>query len=138
MTALYNEIEPFAVRWLDNLITEGHIANGRIEPRSIWRLRASDVAGATQAHFFAGIGVWSYALRLAGWPDDAPVWTGSCPCQPFSQAGAGGLAGRARQGVRPRAVEGRRELRLQLAPDDPDYPNDGECVLYRDGRGWTS
>ncbi|MCS5931780.1 DNA cytosine methyltransferase [Klebsiella pneumoniae subsp. pneumoniae] len=28
-------------------------------------------------------------LRLAGWPDDKPVWTGSCPCQPFSAAGKG-------------------------------------------------
>lgn len=25
-----------------------------------------------------------------GWPDDQPVWTGSCPCQPFSVAGVGG------------------------------------------------
>jgi DNA (cytosine-5)-methyltransferase 1 len=32
------------------------------------------------------------ALRLAGWPDDRPVWTGSCPCQPFSAAGAGKAA----------------------------------------------
>ena len=30
------------------------------------------------------------ALRLAGWPDDRAVWTGSCPCQPFSTAGKGG------------------------------------------------
>ena len=45
--------------------------------------------GYTQCHFFAGIGGWSYALRLAGWPDDRPVWTGSCPCQPFSGAGLG-------------------------------------------------
>ena len=28
-------------------------------------------------------------MRLAGWPDDQPVWTGSCPCQPFSAAGDG-------------------------------------------------
>lgn len=27
-------------------------------------------------------------MRIAGWPDDRPVWTGSCPCQPFSVAGA--------------------------------------------------
>jgi DNA (cytosine-5)-methyltransferase 1 len=43
--------------------------------------------GFTQCHFFAGIGVWSHALRLAGWDDARPVWTGSCPCQPFSAAG---------------------------------------------------
>jgi hypothetical protein len=43
--------------------------------------------GYDQCHFFAGIGGWSYALRLAGWPDDRPVWTGSCPCQPLSSAG---------------------------------------------------
>ncbi|WP_371928585.1 DNA cytosine methyltransferase [Pseudomonas sp. SLFW] len=52
-------------------------------------VRPSDLAGFTQCHFFAGVGVWSLALRRAGWPDDVPVWTGSCPCQPFSAAGAG-------------------------------------------------
>ncbi|PRH28825.1 DNA cytosine methyltransferase [Burkholderia multivorans] len=26
---------------------------------------------------------------MAGWEDSRPVWTGSCPCQPFSQAGKG-------------------------------------------------
>jgi DNA (cytosine-5)-methyltransferase 1 len=44
----------------------------------------------TDATWFAGIGVWDYALNLAGWPDDRQVWTGSCPCQPFSAAGKGG------------------------------------------------
>jgi DNA (cytosine-5)-methyltransferase 1 len=39
-----------------------------------------------QCHWFAGIGGWSLALRLAGWGDDVPVWTGSCPCQPWSVA----------------------------------------------------
>lgn len=29
-------------------------------------------------------------LRRAGIPDSANVWTGSCPCQPFSAAGKGG------------------------------------------------
>lgn len=35
------------------------------------------------------LGGWAYALDLAGWPRDRPVWTGSCPCQPFSAAGKG-------------------------------------------------
>lgn len=90
MTALYNEIDPFAVQWLRNLSDAGHIATGRVEPRSIVDLQPADLDGVTQFHTFAGIGVWSYALRLAGWPDGAPVWTGSCPCQPFSAAGGGG------------------------------------------------
>lgn len=89
MTAYYNEIDPYAAQWLRNLIDAGHIARGDVDERSIVDVRADDLRGYTQAHFFAGIGGWSYALRLAGWPDDRPVWTGSCPCQPFSAAGAG-------------------------------------------------
>jgi len=87
MTAYYNEIEPYAAQWLRNLIAAGHIAPGEVDERSIRDVAPEDVAGFDQAHFFAGIGVWSHALRLAGWPDDQPVWTGSCPCQPFSAAG---------------------------------------------------
>ena len=87
MSAYYNEIEPFAVEWLRNLIAAGHIADGIVDDRSIVDVEPSDLDGFTQCHFFAGIGVWSHALRLAGWPDDRPVWTGSCPCQPFSVAG---------------------------------------------------
>ena len=87
MNAYYNEINPYAAQWLRNLISAGHIAPGDVDERSIIDVRADDLRGYTQAHFFAGIGGWSYALRLAGWPDDRPVWTGSCPCQPFSAAG---------------------------------------------------
>jgi DNA (cytosine-5)-methyltransferase 1 len=87
--AIYNEIEPFAVRWMENLIHAGHIANGSIELRSIAEIAVDDVRRATQFHAFAGLGGWSHALRSAGWPDDLAVWTGSCPCQPFSQAGRG-------------------------------------------------
>ncbi|EPK1685573.1 DNA cytosine methyltransferase [Klebsiella aerogenes] len=87
MTAYYNEIDPFAAQWLRNLIDAGHIAPGVVDTRSIEEVTANDLKGFTQCHFFAGIGVWSYALRRAGWPDDRPVWTGSCPCQPFSTCG---------------------------------------------------
>jgi DNA (cytosine-5)-methyltransferase 1 len=85
---LYNEIDPYAAQWLRNLIDAGHIPPGVVDERSIVDLDPDELRGFTQCHFFAGIGGWSYALRLAGWPDDRPVWTGSCPCQPFSQAGA--------------------------------------------------
>lgn len=89
MSAYYNEIDPYAAQWLRNLIAAGHIAPGDVDERSIEDVRPDDLRGYTQCHFFAGIGVWSYALRRAGWPDDRPVWTGSCPCQPFSAAGKG-------------------------------------------------
>jgi len=87
MPAYYNEIDPYAAQWLRNLINAGHIAAGDVDVRSIADVRADDLRGYEQCHFFAGIGGWSLALRLAGWADDRPVWTGSCPCQPFSEGG---------------------------------------------------
>ena len=87
--AYYNEIDPFAAQWLRNLIAGGHIAPGEVDERSIEDVTPDDLRGFTQCHFFAGIGGWSYALRLAGWPDNRPIWTGSCPCQPFSSTGKG-------------------------------------------------
>jgi DNA (cytosine-5)-methyltransferase 1 len=87
MAAYYNENDAFAAQWLRNLVSAGHIAAGEVDQRDIREVRADDLQGFTQCHFFAGVGVWSYALRLAGWADDRPVWTGSCPCQPFSLAG---------------------------------------------------
>lgn len=87
MAAYYNEIEPFAAQWLRNLITRDLIAPGDVDERSVVEVQSDDLRGYDQCHFFAGIGGWSYALRLAGWLDDRPVWTGSCPCQPFSAAG---------------------------------------------------
>jgi DNA (cytosine-5)-methyltransferase 1 len=87
--AYYNEFDEDVAAWLRELIREGHIAPGDVDTRSIEDVRPDDLRGYAQCHFFAGIGVWSYALRRAGWPDDRPVWTGSCPCQPFSAAGKG-------------------------------------------------
>jgi DNA (cytosine-5)-methyltransferase 1 len=85
--AYYNEVDAYAAQWLRNLIAAGLITAGDVDTRSILDVRPSDVAGYTRCHWFAGIGVWDYALGLAGWPADRPVWTGSCPCQPFSAAG---------------------------------------------------
>ena len=89
MTAWYNENDPKAAEWLRELIRAGLIAPGDVDTRSIEDVTPDDLRGYTQCHFFAGIGGWSLALRLAGWHDDRPVWTGSCPCQPFSAAGKG-------------------------------------------------
>jgi DNA (cytosine-5)-methyltransferase 1 len=89
MTAYYNEHDPFAAAWLRELIADGLIAPGEVDERSIEDVRPDELAGFVQCHFFAGIGVWSLALRQAGVPDDYPLWTGSCPCQPFSAAGKG-------------------------------------------------
>lgn len=90
--AYYNEFDAHAAEWLRNLIAAGEIAPGDVDERSIKDVRPDDLKGYDQCHFFAGIGGWSRALRLAGWDDDRPVWTGSCPCQPFSAAGKGKAA----------------------------------------------
>lgn len=85
--AYYNEFDLQAAAWLRELIKAGHIPEGEVDERSITEVRADDLRGYRSVHLFAGIGGWPYALRLAGWPDERPVWTGSCPCPPFSAAG---------------------------------------------------
>ena len=87
--AYYNENDPKAAAWLRELIKAGHIAPGEVDERSIVDVKADDLKGFTQCHFFAGIAIWSAAFRLAGWPDDRPVWSGSAPCQGYSVAGKG-------------------------------------------------
>ncbi|EHF1607731.1 DNA cytosine methyltransferase [Salmonella enterica subsp. enterica serovar Muenchen] len=126
-TAYYNEIDPFAAAWLQNLIDAGCIAPGVVDTRSIEEVTANDLKGFTQCHFFAGIGVWSYALRCAGWPDSRPVWTGSCPCQPFSQSG------------KRRGFNDPRHLWptwCQLIKECTPYVIFGEQVASKDGLTW--
>ena len=87
--AYYNDNDPYACQWVRNLIAAGHISDGEVDERPIQQVMASDVVGFRRVHFFCGIAGWELALRLAGWPDDRPVWTGSCPCQPHSSASRG-------------------------------------------------
>jgi DNA (cytosine-5)-methyltransferase 1 len=87
VSAFYNENDPFPAARLKARIAAGLIAPGVVDERSVNDVKPADLTDHTQAHFFAGGGAWSYALRLAGVADDARVWTGSCPCQPFSMAG---------------------------------------------------
>ncbi|BAQ88934.1 DNA (cytosine-5-)-methyltransferase (TIGR00675) [uncultured Mediterranean phage uvMED] len=83
----YNENNKYASQWLKNLIREKLIPRGEVDERSIEDVQPEDLKGFNQCHFFAGIGGWAYALQLAGWDSNRPVWTGSCPCQSFSIAG---------------------------------------------------
>lgn len=83
----YNDFDKKACAWLRELIKAGLIPDGVVDERSITDVTADDLRGFTQCHFFAGIGGWARALQIAGWGEDRPVWTGSCPCQPFSTAG---------------------------------------------------
>lgn len=89
MTVYYNEIDHAAVVWLEALIKEKLIPYGHVDDRDIRDVRPNDLRGFSQCHFFAGIGGWPLALRLAGLDDRRGIWTGSCPCQPFSSAGFG-------------------------------------------------
>ena len=85
--AYYNEHDEFASEWLKELIRRRLIADGMVDTRSIEEVKPDDIREFTQCHFFAGIGGWSLSARMAGIPDDFPLWTGSCPCQSFSEAG---------------------------------------------------
>lgn len=125
----YNDNDPKSSAWLKELIYDGLIPMGEVDERSILDVTGSDLKGYTQCHFFAGIGGWSEALRLSGWPADRPVWTGSCPCQPFSCAGK-------------RAGEKDErhlwpEFRRLIAECNPSVVF-GEQVASKDGRLWLS
>ena len=87
MSHYYNEFNPESAAMLRQFMADGLIPHGIVDPRPIQEVRPDDLKGYTQCHFFAGVAGWQFALQLAGWPEDRPVWTGSCPCQPFSAAG---------------------------------------------------
>ena len=86
-SAYYNDTDPYVHSWLRNLADATLITDGIVDGRDIRKLIPADLAGRIRVHLFAGIAGWEYALQLARWPAELPVWTGSCPCQPFSVAG---------------------------------------------------
>lgn len=83
----YNDFDAGACDYLENLIAERLIPAGVVDRRSILDVQPGDLDGFSHCHFFAGVGGWALAALLAGWPEERPLWTGSCPCQPFSLAG---------------------------------------------------
>ena len=83
----YNDNSPESCAWMRELIADGLIPDGVVDGRSIVDVREEDIQDFEQCHFFAGIAGWPLALQLAEY--QGPVWTGSCPCQPFSCAGKG-------------------------------------------------
>jgi DNA (cytosine-5)-methyltransferase 1 len=85
----YNDNDPKCCAWLKELMQDGLIPKGEVDQRSITEVRPEDLRGYHQCHFFCGVAGWPLALRLAAWPEDREVWTGPCPCQPFSVAGKG-------------------------------------------------
>jgi DNA (cytosine-5)-methyltransferase 1 len=89
VSALYNDNDEACAHVLRALIEDEVIAPGMVDSRSIKDLQPDDIRNFTQVHLFAGGGIWSVAAKLAGWADNRPIWTVSCPCQPFSVAGKG-------------------------------------------------
>ena len=128
MRTYYNEFDPGAAAWLRELVSAGLIPAGDVDTRSITDVSPSDLIPYDICHFFAGIGGWAHALRLAEF-ERPGVWTGSCPCQPFSSAGK-------RRGVAdPRHLW--PEFFRLIAERRPPIVF-GEQVASPDGRAWLA
>lgn len=84
-----NEWSPYHAQWCRNLAEAGEIPACVVDETDIRKVAGDRLNEYQQCHFFAGIAGWPLALKLAGVPDDFPVWTGSCPCQPFAACGPG-------------------------------------------------
>lgn len=125
----YNEFDKYPAQWLRNLQAAGHIPQGRVDERSIADVRAEELADVRSAHFFAGVGGWPLALKLARFPESEPVWTGSCPCQPFSVAGS-------RKGTKDQRHLWPEFFRL-IGERRPPIVF-GEQVASADGRNWLA
>ncbi len=124
----YNDIDPFCCEWLRNLIAAGELPEGVVDARPIQQVKGSELGQYRRVHLFAGIGGWALALELAGWPD-VPVWTGSCPCQPFSVAGK-------RKGTEDSRHLWPEMFRLIAECRPPVVA--GEQVASKDGREWLA
>lgn len=125
----YNEWDKHAAQWIRELIADGLIPPGDVDERSITDVRPEDLKGYVQCHFFAGFAGWSRALRVAGIPDDYQLWSGSCPCQPFSCAGE-------QAGVNDERHLWPELFRLAAACKPPVVL--GEQVASKLGREWLS
>jgi DNA (cytosine-5)-methyltransferase 1 len=84
----YNEWDAKKAAWLEQLQKDGLLASGTTDTTDINDVLPANLSDFDRVHLFAGIGGWEYACELAGWA--GPIWTASCPCQPFSAAGRRG------------------------------------------------